>query len=209
MRYKLRTYDNYTFFLDDKKHLFHFFDQLVKNRHSLQTICSDRFDLSKGSGRFRIGSELKTSVVYDDVYYNIESSIYVNAWYIIEDFHGYTVNYDKIFHEYDKSRREKKKKSGCKFSRRFYGRHSLDSSTKRYRKAMKFQDLKQSRSSGKKEYIDLLICKEDGLKVRSKRFDFLRQNHVHYYLDEYNVRKDTTSWKDNKKTRKQWQKRQQ
>lgn len=210
MRYKLKTYDKKTYYIEDKEDLFEFFDRINNNRHSLRNIFSDRFDISINpyGGSFKIGEKPKVYYYDDGGCYYTTISVYVEAWYILEDYHGYTVDYEKLFREYKQSRKNKSRKSGKKVGHRLFYRHSLNRSTKRYRKAMKFQDLKESKSSCRKEYSDLIQCKIEGVKVRSKRFDFLRQNHVHFYLDDYHVRKDTTSWKDNKKIKKQWQKRQ-
>lgn len=184
------TYYNQNVFFLEKKELFSFIDD-----HGFNFVES--FNKNNKSG-YWIGSEK----YYCDGGYEVVENIYLNGLFILKDIHGYSVDMTSLYKEYKQSRNIKTKKwnsyhsrTGTKADRRVNYRSSYKigktgSITKEY-----------------KDFLSIKLNEEFDIKIRKKRFSIVKEKHIKLYDDPY-FRKEVKTWKQNKKFKKQWEKRQ-
>lgn len=220
MRYKLISFKNETLYFSNKKELFNFIDNLFKPKRNQRYVNWHRdwfswftndFNYTRDTkiGRVFVGYE--TKFCYNRCYENYFKEVrswYVSGYYKIKDENNFLVDYSKLKDEYEQSRQVVYVKQS---RRRKYKR--FDSSTKRYRQRAKYNYFKISKTSCKNEYSQLItestLPKEEFCKMRDKRRSLLRCMNANMFLDEYPYRETSKTWKQNKKLKKQWQKRQQ
>lgn len=191
MEYKIVTVFGETYYIENKKELFEFFD-LIGGHWNILSKCGHAFNISKEKG--------SVIVDWEEVFYyeqSIKRPVYSDHMYIIYDKKRFVVNYSKLKDEYKASRNIKD------YTPRRWksGRDGFRSDRRPARHAM----YKVAKHSCKKEYLDSIDSIEQGVEVRAKRFSFLRMNHVFFYDDELYRRGGVKSWKE-KKVKRQWMK---
>lgn len=221
MRYKITNIYNQTFYINEKKELFKYIDELTyfKNKSTHHSkyffynspyngffrIVTNDFnkteDSSKGSV-FLYSEQKSIKNRFTDYYYMETKNTYSTGFCKIKDEKGFTIDYSKLYSEYKQSR--------FNLSSKKKNRRYIDRSTKKYQLAFKDKAADHIMSSCKKEYTDCLSIKEIeneldlNIKIRRKRLSFLKCLNVHTY-DDFIERKARKSWK-NKKVKRQWKK---
>lgn len=189
MTYKLTTYFSYqnnNKFHLTKKELFEFIDDF-----GFKFVQSFQKNNERG---IYLGKE---TFYNKDSGYESYSNVYLNGQFILQDIHGYSVDFTSIEIDYNKSRDIKKYQ---------YKRYNHNYGTKKYSKPRRRASLQKEKSVGfSKEYKESFIAKEFDVKIRVKRYKDVKKKHIFFYDDPW-YRKSSRSWK-NKKIKKQWNKK--
>lgn len=202
-QYKITNYYNETLILT-RKELFSFFDNYFRFYYTKDLSISFRGDFSTYISEYSNPYYFQGFIIKEKVvkYLNEDRNVFVytNNFYKLESIGNKNVDFKELSDAYYQSRLKRK------LSRKPTKKGHIFSSGSKSEAIKRKNHFKQKKADGLKgELKNNISAKEQGVTVRSKRAKSV-------FFDKYegrpfkNIEKNSRSWKDNKKIKKQWQK---